>query len=191
MYRELEQFIQTTFSESLKKKIRLVDNQEYAVYGSGWSLYQGLKELFFDRQEYSEVLFAEGDIYISHQDFDRVIKCPKDVITTSSEPIKAQKAVALYFDIKGIPHYIYDTEHGALQIKEPFISVYNSGQVWKFRDVSRLRQIMHNIGEEEQKGTNLVLINQYFADSSAIDIIQLDVWVNTNTIKDFDSLLFD
>ena len=191
MYEELEQFVETTFPESLKRKIRLVNNQKYAEYGSGWSLYLGLKELFYDGNEYSEVLFAEGDLFISYQDFENVINCKKDLLTTSPEPIIAKKSVVLYFDINGVPHYIYDTNHGALRIDEPFISVYNSGQVWKFRNVSALRQTIVDTGEEKQKGTNLVLINNYFASSDDLCIIQLNTWVNTNTIKDFDKLVFD
>lgn len=194
-FAELKHYVEEYIPEDLLKKITWVYNCEYSNYGSGWSLYLGINSLLSKSKCYSEILFAEGDLFFDKKTFEKIKKSPKDVITINASPITANKAVALYFDINNIPHYIFDTKHGFLEIKEPFVSIYNSGQVWKFSDVSSLKRMVENMNEDHHKGTNLVLINQYYQESvkhkRELSIIPFVEWTNTNTTLDFETLDFE
>ena len=111
------------------------------------------------------------------------------MITINCEAIKANKAVALYYDLENVPHYIYDTAHGQLKIDEPFTAIYNSGQIWKFTDIELLSELVFASNPGRFTGTNLVLINEYFQklakNSQTIDIISMKTWINCNTVNDF------
>lgn len=183
------EYAEKYFSEKILNKIIFVNNKEYAEYGSGWSLYLGLKALSELNEKYSEILFAEGDLYFSREDFEKICNSKNDVITVNNEPIEAKKAVALYFDRDNRPHYIYDTSHGILEINEPFTAVYNSAQIWKFCNTEKLFRIMNDMGENAHQGTNLVLMNNYYCDN--IEIIRMNTWVNCNTTEDFAKLDFN
>lgn len=187
---ELQNYIETVLPEEMQKKVLLVDNEHFKEYGSGWSLYSGLKEIRNKiGNEVEEILFAEGDLFIDDKSFKMVEDSCYDVITYNSEPIRSNKAVALYFDINSIPHYIYDTKHGQLSINEPFTAIYNSGQIWKFKDIGFLYKTMDDMASVAHQGTNLVLINSYFQKrkqfNNTIDMIPLETWINCNTILDF------
>ena len=134
-------------------------------------------------------MFAEGDLFVDDLSFSSVAGTKNSVITINSEAIKANKAVALYYDLENVPHYIYDTAHGQLKIDEPFTAVYNSGQIWKFTDIELLSDLVLNGDPERFTGTNLVLINEYFQklakNGETIDIISMKTWINCNTINDF------
>ena len=187
---ELEDYIYTNLPSEFSEKVMLVNNEQYAEYGSGWSLYLGLDAaLKIYGKDITEVLFAEGDLFVDDESFSSVAGTKNSVITINSEAIKANKAVALYYDLENVPHYIYDTAHGQLKIDEPFTAVYNSGQIWKFTDIELLSDLVLNGDPERFTGTNLVLINEYFQklakNGETIDIISMKTWINCNTINDF------
>lgn len=187
---ELDEYINSVMPKEYRDKINLVNNEKYKEYGSGWSLYLGVKAVL-DKfgTDFDEILFAEGDLFVDDASFGTVASSGESVITINSEAIKANKAVALYYDLNNVPHYIYDTAHGQLVINEPFTSIYNSGQIWKFADSSVLSRVMTDLPVDKHEGTNLVLINEYFRrlalSGKTIDIIQMKTWINCNTINDF------
>ena len=187
---ELEEYINTNLPSEFGEKVMLVNNEQYAEYGSGWSLYLGLDAaLKIYGKDITEVLFAEGDLFVDDDSFSSVANSNNSVITINSEAIKANKAVALYYDLENVPHYIYDTAHGQLKIGEPFTAIYNSGQIWKFTDIALLMELVLNGDSERFTGTNLVLINEYFqklaGNGETIDIISMKTWINCNTVNDF------
>ena len=187
---ELEEYINSQLPSEFSEKVMLINNEQYAEYGSGWSLYLGLDAaLKIYGKDITEVLFAEGDLFVDDDSFSKVAGSSGSVITVNSEAIKANKAVALYYDLNNVPHYIYDTAHGQLKIDEPFTAIYNSGQIWKFTDISLLSELVLEGNPGRFTGTNLVLINEYFqklADlGKDIDIISMKTWINCNTINDF------
>lgn len=168
-----------------EKDIILVKNEHYADYGSGYSLLLGLKKAF--ELGADEILFAEGDLYVKSESFKQIWEAKKDVVTESCEPILASKAVVFYSDQDGYIHYLYDTKHGTLQIQEPFAAIRNSGQIWKFIDIHKLEEICRGLSDEEQQGTNLIIIQKYFAirPEKEYERITLPEWINCNTIKDY------
>lgn len=184
-YDELRSVLKQSFPE-YREKIILVQNEKYAEYGSGYSLYLGLKQIM--DLPFSQIVFAEGDLYIDHNSFMKVCQTNKDVITCNKEAILANKAVAFYYDQQCKIHYIYDTQHNALQINVPFLGIYNSGQIWKFSQPERLRRILGELDEKDRQGTNLIFIQKYFEDLDKVDyeIVRFDKWINCNTIVDFD-----
>ena len=187
---ELGKYIDEVLTEEQKNKIILVDNKFYKEYGSGWSLYLGVKAVF-DKfgTDFDEILFAEGDLFVDDESMNSVMNTSNSVITINSEAIRAKKAVALYYDLDNVPHYIYDTSHGQLKIDEPFTAIYNSGQIWKFADSRLLFDTTEAIEPSKHEGTNLVLINEYFQRlaraGKEIDVIPMKTWINCNTINDF------
>ena len=177
LYEELENALKRDFGE-FQDKITLVKNDHYADYGSGYSLYLALDKI--KDMDFSEAVFAEGDLYVDRDSFRKVCSSPRNVITCSQEPILANKAVAFYFDSGyGI--------HSALEIREPFLGIFNSGQIWKFADPGRLRRITESAGEREKRGTNLELIQRYFGDLSReqYEIVTFKQWINCNTVSDY------
>lgn len=184
MYEELEAAVREEFKE-FGDKILLVKNDHYADYGSGYSLYLALDKI--KDMDFDEAVFAEGDLYVDRDSFRKVFNSPGNVITCSREPILADKAVAFYFDRNYKIHYIYDTAHSALEIGEPFLGIFNSGQVWKFANPKRLREITVSAGERELKGTNLELIQRYFGDlhKDEYNIVTFETWINCNTVSDY------
>lgn len=187
MYEELEKSVKQHFAD-LKEKIILIKNDNYQTYGSGYSLYAGLKEAL--KLQFDQLVFAEGDLYFDHLSFEKIILSDKNVITYNKEPVLADKAVAFYYDQRDQIHYIYDTNHNMLEIKEPFSGIYNSGQVWKFAEQSKIMKVMEAMDEEDWKGTNLVFIQKYFESISRrnYELIGFDKWINCNTIMDFDEM---
>ena len=187
---ELKAYINDILSEEFRSKILLVNNEQYAEFGSGWSLYLGIKAVIDKFGSYfDELLFAEGDLFVDDESFKAVASSANSVITINNEAIKANKAVALYYDLANVPHYIYDTAHGQLVISEPFSAIYNSGQIWKFTDSKLLCDLISSMAPERHEGTNLVLINEYFQtlarNGQDIDVIPMKTWINCNTINDF------
>lgn len=184
MYDELESVLENYFKE-LRSKILLIRNEHYADYGSGYSLYLALEKI--QRMDHGEVVFAEGDLYVDAESFRRICDSSANVITCSREEILASKAVAYYFDCSHRIHYIYDTAHGALEIREPFLGIFNSGQIWKFADMEHLRQTFGTISEQDWHGTNLVFIQKYFGELAreSYEIVTFEQWINCNTVSDF------
>lgn len=183
---KLEQAIQgETVFDSIREKITLVYNAKYNEYGSGYSLYIGLLEAI--HLQAHELVFAEGDLHFAGEGFQEVAKAQANVLTYTSVPIWANRAVAFYYDLSGQIHYIYDPAHCALRIDEPFQGIFNSGQVWKFYGEARLKKTLVAMGPDAWQGTNLVFIQNYFAQLAQSDYraIELRDWINCNTISDF------
>lgn len=186
-YDELCQEINAKFDE-FSDKIVLVENTHYENYGSGYSLYLGMlraRELGAD-----DIVFAEGDLFLDQETYNAVCKSEKSVISINDEAILANKAVALYIGEDNTVHYIYDTGHKALVIDEPFIAIYNSGQVWKFTDASAVGEVMDSMTEVDWQGTNLVFVEKYFQsiEKNDLEIIKFKKWINCNTIDDFNMI---
>ena len=182
-YDELVSFV-NGLSE-FRERISRVRNERYADYGSGYSLLLGLEEAM--RFDPDEITFEEGDLALSKSELDKVFESDKDVITYNLRTIRSDESVVFYFDSEDRPKYVYDTNHKLLEIREPFRSIYNSGQVWKFRDMGRLKDIIDGIDENGKKDTNLIFINTYFnlLSSRDIGLIPLETWVNCNTVSDY------
>ncbi len=169
----------------LAKKVVFVNNGRFAEYGSGYSLYVGLKECL--KSDFNELVFAEGDLFVDDAAIKTISDSKNNVITVNSEPITSDKSVVLYTDASSHVKYIYDTSHATLEIKEPFRAIHNSGQVWKFVGKQNVLRAFSNIAEEEWRGTNLVFINKYFSGlpESGYDIVRFGRWINCNTIDDY------
>lgn len=182
-YEDLEAFIRQKMKE-VNHKIKLVYNDHYHDYGSGYSLLKGFK-VVSDKAD--EIIFIEGDLFFDTESVENIINSKKDVISVNYEPILSNKSVALYFDASNYPHYIYDTSHSCLEIKEPFTAIYSSGQMWKFMNPSRVREICQILTPEQTQGTNLEIIQKYFGayKISQLDIIRVNLWYNCNTVADY------
>lgn len=186
LYEDLQVFANANLS-SLGDRVTLVYNPHFKDYGSGYSLYVGIKAV---KEDIDEVVFAEGDLFFDKQSMASVVKSPTSVLTTNYEAILSNKAVALYIDVHDHPKYIYDTNHKYLQIDEPFKAIYNSGQIWKFSNVSLLKQVTSSLTALEQQGTNLVIVQKYFdAFKGNVDALPMSVWFNCNTVFDYRKVL--
>lgn len=182
-YEDLEHFIRTEMKD-VNHKMKLVYNDHYSDYGSGYSLLKGI-DVVSDTT--NEITFIEGDLFFDTESIKNIITSKKDVISVNNEPILSNKAVALYFDAHNYPHYIYDTSHSCLEIHEPFTAIYNSGQMWKFMNPSRVREICQFLTPEQEQGTNLEIIQKYFGTykSSQLEIVRISLWYNCNTVADY------
>ena len=187
-FEALKAYVEQTLSE-FKDKIVLVYNPYYREFGSGYSLYLGLKETVHSNCD--EVLFAEGDLFVDKSSLKKVVDSKKSVLTINNKPVMAESSVAAYCDSDWKLHYIFDTNHGLLKIDEPFKAIYNSGQIWKFSDISRFRESFESLSETDWQGTNLNFIQKYFGslDRSEYAIIDFKTWINCNTIQDFQESL--
>ena len=182
-YEDLVQFIRNEMKD-VNHMIKLVYNEHYHDYGSGYSLLKGI-EAVSDKTD--EIIFIEGDLFFDTDSVVRIITSGKDVISVNNEPILSNKAVALYYDAAGHPHYIYDTSHSCLEIREPFTAIYNSGQMWKFINPARVHEICCSLTAAQEQGTNLEIIQKYFGvlDSSETEIVRVNLWFNCNTVADY------
>ena len=173
----------SSLQEDLKEKISLVFNEHYEDLGSGYSLYLGLEQAFqFDNEE---ILFVEGDLDIDTDSFDQVIFADKNVITYNNEPIYANKAVVLYQKEDGKLQYAFNSSHGLLKIDSAFSFILNSGQVWKFTDIPKLKRANALFFEKTKDGTNLVIIQNYLDMRVPYALIGLKRWTNCNTKEDY------
>lgn len=182
-YEELELYIRQEMKD-VNRKIKLVYNDHYHDYGSGYSLLKGI-EVVSDNAD--EIIFIEGDLFFDTESVEKIVTSKKDVISVNNEPILSNKAVALYFDAHNYPHYIYDTSHSCLVIREPFTAIYNSGQMWKFRNPARVREICQFLTPEQEQGTNLEIVQKYFGayPMTRLDIVKVGLWFNCNTVTDY------
>lgn len=186
LYEELCFFVESYLKDYLPK-VELIYNPYYREYGSGYSLIKGIEAL---SEEVDEVLFIEGDLFFDKQSYDRVIYSSKNVFTINREFILSNKAVALYIDTHKKIHYIYDTSHQYLFIPKPFEAIYNSGQIWKFTSLERLRHVVSDLTEDQIRGTNLEIIQNYFGNLSfeEYEAIPMEVWYNCNTVADYQNV---
>ena len=181
---ELKRFVADSL-KALFPQIVLIENQHYEDLASGYSLYLGIQEAV--KAGSDEVLFVEGDLDVDAASFAAVAGSQKSVLTYTHEPIYANKAVVLYQDAKGKYKYAFNSAHGLLTIDEPFYSILNSGQIWKFRDIEALRRANDAFFLEEKCGTNLRIIQRYIDSvaSEAMELHCLKRWVNCNTREDY------
>lgn len=182
-FEELKEVLKKHFSDMMDRII-LVENEKYQEYGSGYSLYLGLdavKDL-----DFAEIVFAEGDLFVDEKSFQQVCASDRSVITCSPEAIYANKAVAFYYDMQYNIHYIFDTNHNALEIKEPFLGIFNSGQIWKFCRADGFAECFREMEPEDWQGTNLVFVQKFFARlaKEQYEIVTFQQWINCNTVQD-------
>lgn len=84
--------------------------------------------------------------------------------------------------------YLFNSDHGMLNLKEPFKAIFNSGQTWKFRDMELLKIANDNFYNNSIEDTNLGIIQKYFdliKNKEDIELIGLKHWVNCNTRDDY------
>ena len=189
-YEDVQKYC-TELPEQIKSKIILVYNEHYADLSSGYSLYIGLNELFSRNEYVDEVLFVEGDLDIDKESFDNVVNYESDVLTYSYEPIYANKSVVLYKNQFNKFKYAFNSNHGLLKIDEAFSLILNSGQLWKFKDIEKLKKAIVNFYKGERVGTNLFIIQSYIdlKDSNDFELIGLKRWTNCNTREDYKKIL--
>ena len=183
LFDDLVSFIEThSFPD--KHRIKIIYNEHYITKGSGWSLYLGIREVSHSSEE---IIFVEGDLYYSKEDFDKICQCENNVLTINREPILASKAVVVYINLKNEVKYLYDISHNFLEINEPFLAIFNSGQIWKFKNYNKLINILEGLDSHLLSGTNLVIIQKYFESIrySEINFIDLFTWINCNTVNDY------
>ena len=182
---EMHDYLVEHIEPSVLAKTIEVQNPHFEDRGSGWSLYLALRELVGRDVDY--VLFSEGDLVLDGETLGKLCACHEDVITVSPDPVEASKSVALYFDLEGRPHYLYDTSHGTLRIDEPFTAVYSSGQVWGFADVPKLFDVVGSLSEEQHSKTNLMVVNGYYetCQLGALKVEKFATWINCNTVHDY------
>ncbi len=182
-YDDLTAFVNENIKDT-DNKIRTVYNEHYHDYGSGYSLLKGIDAL---SENTDEVTFIEGDLFFDTDSIETIIESSKDVISVNNEPILSNKAVALYFDAKYHPHYIYDTSHSCLEIHEPFTAIYNSGQMWKFTNPAKLRKVCSELTHKQIEGTNLEIVQRYYSDIDYenLKIVRVEKWYNCNTVNDY------
>lgn len=183
LYEKLDDFVEKNLHE-FKDKIKLVYNPEFSTFGSGYSLILGIQN---SNPKSSEILFVEGDLYFEKDDFEKIKKSGKAVFTVNHELITAKKAVVVYENEKGHIRYLYDTSHSYLRIPEPFLAVYNSGQVWKFTDTDKLRDVLKHLTPNQTRGTNLEIVQGYFGNltPNEYEMVVFDTWHNCNTVADY------
>ena len=164
--------------------IKTVYNEHYSDYGSCYSLILGIRAA---NENFDELIFLEGDLVFDAISFNKLIEVQKDVITSNNILIDARTAVIFYVNDKKQIRYVYDTAQNSLKIDEPFLVMGNSGQVWKFIDIKRLKDNLQNYGVEEYKGTNLVPINDYYKkiNFEDLEVVTFKEWFNCNTIEDY------
>ena len=171
----------------IRSKVHLIFNPHYKDLASGYSLYTAIKELESSADQVEEVLFVEGDLDIDLASFKRIVNSPSNVLTYSYEPIFANKAVVLYKDESEHYRYAFNSSHGLLTIDSPFSVILNSGQIWKFTDVSKLLSANSDFFNNSKDGTNLKIIQNYIdlCDPSSFELLGLSRWTNCNTREDY------
>lgn len=187
-YEKLVEYIDK-YKEHFEFGIQLVFNSEYQHYGSGYSLYCGLK-VCYEEDDCSEIIFIEGDLYFDEETFEQIKKSNQDVITVNCEPICSNKSVALYINEDNKIKYIYNTHHGLFRISESFSEIYNSGQVWKLKNNNLFRMTFSELDELGWQSTNLIFLEKYFncIDHGKIVFMFFKKWTNCNTRKDYSEL---
>ncbi len=183
-YDEIKRYVMDNFYHF---PILLYNNEHYMDYGSCYSLVLGIKQL---NDNAKEVVFIEGDLVFDAISFENLLKISGDVITSNRFIVDARNSVAFYISKNGRLKYIYDTNHKTLSIKEKFVKIGNSGQVWKMIDAKKIKQIVLHYTEKDFKKTNLFPISQYYndIDCSKIKIISFKQWFNCNTLDDYKSI---
>lgn len=187
-FEALEEFYQIELSSEFPQ-VEIVKNDHYEDLASGYSFSLGIRKAM----EYNpdEVLFVEGDLDIDDASFECVVQSEKSVLTYTTEPIYANKAVVLYQDGYGRYKYAFNSTHGLLRLDEPFSCILNSGQTWKFVNADALNAANDEFVEFEIDGTNLRIIQRYIdrIPAESIEVIKLSRWTNCNTKEDYRNIL--
>lgn len=185
-FQDLIDYISIQIPYDLKDKINVIYNKHYDDLSSGYSLYLGIEDAL-NNDDISEIIFVEGDLDLDDESFLNVVNSSKNVLTYNNELIYSNKAVVLYQNQNDDYKYLFSSDHGMLSIKEPFKAIFNSGQVWKFKDASQLKIANDNFKENLIEDTNLAIIQKYFdlVDNDTIEIIGFKHWVNCNTREDY------
>ncbi len=187
-YDAMRSFFDKHFADRFPQTV-FVQNDHYEDLASGYSLYLGVVEAL--QKGATEILLVEGDLDIDDGSFERVRDAELSVLTYTTEPIYANKAVVLYRDAEDHYKYAFNSEHGCLMINEPFSCILNSGQTWKFTDMEALRDSNDEFVKRNPDGTNLAIIQGYIdrVDAGEIELVRLDRWVNCNTREDYREIL--
>lgn len=182
LFSELEKEVKTLKSTN----VSLIYNEHYSDWGSNYSLYLGLVEALND-STIDEIVFAEGDLVLDEISLQRVIESPKSVVTANRDPIHAVKSVAVFQTLQGKFKFIYDPNHRQFSIDGPFVSIANSGQVWKFMNVSVLKNVMSKQNEDAFRDNNLNIVQKYFDElpGSSVEMLYFNEWHNCNTVEDY------
>ena len=185
---DLTEYIEEFIPTDIKDKCVLVYNNHFDDLSSGYSLYLGIEESFNLSGDIDEILFVEGDLDVDDESFKKVIKSKKSVLTLNPEPIYSNKAVVLYQRENDDFIYVFNSNHGLLSIDEPFKAILNSGQIWKFKDMDKLKIANDNFKKHLITDTNLGIIQKYFdlIENSNISVIGFNHWINCNTRKDYE-----
>ena len=180
-YDELEKLVQKNHADL---PVKLVPNDHYADLGSCYSLCLGVEAVDEDAVS---VVFLEGDLLFDSQTFDELAALNDDAITATRSIVDAKTSVAFFTTVAGRLRYVYDTRHESLKVDEPFTRIGNSGQVWQFADVAKLKASVRGLSKDDWKGTNLVPILKYFegVDARTVRVCQFNAWFNCNTIADY------
>ncbi len=186
-FQDLIDYISKNISQSLKDKIIIYNNSHYEDLSSGYSLYIGIKEALTNFDNIEEILFVEGDLDIDEDSFSKVLNSNKNVLTINRDPIYSNKSVVLYQDKNDVYHYLFNSDHGLLTIDEPFKAIFNSGQIWKFKNIELLKIATDYFKDNIIEDTNLGIIQKYFdlVDNNEIEVIEFKHWVNCNTHDDY------
>ncbi len=186
LFEQLEEFVKTSLAE-FKDKIKLVYNPEYSTFGSGYSLILGIQNA---NPQANEIIFVEGDLYFDDKAFKTIKDSSKSIFTVNHDLITSKKAVVVYENDRNFLRYLYDTNHRDLRIPEPFLAVYNSGQIWKFTNLNKLANGLDALTPEQTRGTNLEIIQGYFGDltPSEYEMVEFSTWHNCNTVKDYETV---
>lgn len=184
-YERLLEYI-NTYGQEFSFEIESVYNSAYEIYGSGYSLWKGLEKCL-EGEEPSGITFIEGDLCFDAESFEQIKNSEWSCVSYNHKPIYSNKAVVAYINQEEQIKYVYNISHGLLQITEPFSMLMNSGQMWKFADWDRVKEIVNTMSEAEWQGTNLVFVEKYFAGIAPDkrEIIAIKEWENCNTREDY------
>jgi choline kinase len=183
-YSDLKTYLNSYNSRGVE--LTAIYNEKFDTWGSNYSLYLGLLEAVKEK-DVERIVFTEGDLIFDDSSFSRVSSSCYDVITANQNIIVAETSVVFYIDKNKKIKYFYDPEHTYLEIKEPFKSISNSGQVWAFSNVGRINSVIHSQLESDLNGTNLNIVQKYFGEISIqeIEVITFQQWFNCNTVDDY------
>lgn len=183
-HEDIECYLKRYFSHL---PLKIVYNEHYADYGSNYSLILGIQTA---DERADELIFLEGDLVFDAIAFRQIVRARKNVITSNKSLIDASKSVVFYVNDKKQITYLYDPSHHLLKVDEPFLVMGNSGQVWKFTNVKKLKNNLKHYEMKDYKATNLVLINDYYKDINYenIEMVTFDKWFNCNTVQDFEEI---
>ena len=185
---DLIDYISKYVPKDIKEKCDLVYNNHFDDLSSGYSLYLGIKKCFNLSDNIDEVLFVEGDLDVDEKSFKNVVNSTNSVLTFNREPIYSNKAVVVYQNENENFIYAFNSDHGLLSIDEPFNAIFNSGQIWKFKDMEKLKIANDNFKEYLITDTNLGIIQKYFdlIENNNVEVIGFNHWVNCNTRNDYE-----